>query len=364
MLFAIDKYGHLDLDSFADDHFYAETPSQAAYMIKKFAKRYWPNDLENLEDRFNTKFFQKFLKDGISIPKNRHYLFELNNQLKGLGAKNNKLFKELNELLEEKQISLKELINDEYQRRVENDILISNIFGDLKEFFEYSDEDLYKKTSKTEKMFMEDEIYSKMTPESKTLYRKQLLKLAKKKKMSEVECLDMLFEQTDRDDYHIGFQLFNRKSKSSNVVIYILVLGFLTILTSLFLCNYFISIKWLGFIILLIPVGQLYSQIINHLLTRFVKPNVLPKLDFTKKGIPDDARTMVVIPTIVGNEAKIKEMFDVLETFYIINKSDNFNVSSLIPSLDNAHSISCLDSFPLPSLSIALNNSCKFSSLK
>jgi hypothetical protein len=35
-------------------------------MIKKFAKRYWPNDLENLEDRFNTKFFQKFLKDGIS----------------------------------------------------------------------------------------------------------------------------------------------------------------------------------------------------------------------------------------------------------------------------------------------------------
>ena len=50
---------------------------------------------------------------------------------------------------------------------------------------------------------------------------------------------------------------------------------------------------------------------------------LLPKLDFTKKGIPEDSRTMVVIPTIVGNEAKIKEMFDVLETFYIINKSDN-----------------------------------------
>lgn len=66
MLFAIDKYGHLDLDSFSDDHFYAETPSQAAYMIKKFAKRYWPNDLENLEDRFNTQFFQKFLKNSIS----------------------------------------------------------------------------------------------------------------------------------------------------------------------------------------------------------------------------------------------------------------------------------------------------------
>lgn len=263
------------------------------------------------------------LKDGISIPKNRYYIFELNNQLKELGAKNNRLFKELNELLEEKQISLKELINDEYQRKVENDILISNIFGDLKEFFEFNNEDLFKKVSKTEKMFLEDEVYAKMTPESKALYRKQLLKLTKKMRLSEVECLEKLFEQTDRDDYHIGFQLFKKQNKTINVVLYILLLGVLTVVASFFLSKNFISIRWLGFLILLIPVSQLFSQIVNHLLTRFVKPQVLPKLDFTKRGIPEDAKTMVAIPTIVGNEAKIKEMFDVLETFYIINKSDN-----------------------------------------
>ena len=105
----------------------------------------------------------ELLKDGISIPKNRYYIFELNNQLRDLGAKNNRLFKELNELLEEKQISFKELINDEYQRKVENDILIANIFGDLKEFFEFTNEDLFKKVSKTEKMLLEDEVYEKMT---------------------------------------------------------------------------------------------------------------------------------------------------------------------------------------------------------
>ena len=49
---------------------------------------------------------------------------------------------------------------------------------------------------------------------------------------------------------------------------------------------------------------------------------MLPKLDYSK-GIPNDSRTMVVIPTIVANKTKIKEMFDVLETFYLINKSDN-----------------------------------------
>ena len=282
-------------------------------------------NISNLINNYGDKEIElsDLLKDGISIPKNRYYLFELNNQLRELGAKNNKLFKELNELLEEKQISLKELINDEYQRKVENDILIANIFGDLKEFFEFSNEDLFKKVSKTEKMFLEDEVYEKMTPESKALYRKQLLKVSKKMKLSEVECLEKLFEQTDRDDYHIGFQLFKRSSKTPNVILYLTIVGLLSFVTSFIISKYFISIRWLGFLVLIIPVSQLFVQIINHLLTKFVKPNVLPKFDFTKKGIPEDAKTMVVIPTIVANEAKIKEMFDVLETFYIINKSDN-----------------------------------------
>ncbi len=264
----------------------------------------------------------ELLKDGISIPKNRYYLFELNNQLRELGAKNNKLFKELNELLEEKQISLKELINDEYQRKVENDILIANIFGDLKEFFEFSIEDLYKKVSRTEKLFLEDEVYAKMTPESKALYRKQLLKKAKKMKLTEVECLEKLYEETDYEDYHVGFKLFKRESKTAYVAMYILSIILVSVGLSLILSKYFINIRWLGFLILLIPVSQLFVQVLNHFMTTFVKPQVLPKLDYSK-GIPTESRTMVVIPTIVANETKIKETFDVLETFYIINKTEN-----------------------------------------
>lgn len=285
----------------------------------------------------------ELLKDGISIPKNRYYIFELNNQLRELGAKNNKLFKELNELLEEKQISLKELINDEYQRKVENDILIANIFNDLKEFFEFSNEDLFKKVSKTEKMFLEDEVYEKMTPESKELYRKQLLKISKKMKLNEVECLEKLFEQTNHENYHIGFQLFKKNSKTLNVIAYILIIILVTICTSLWLSKYFIGLRWLGFLILLIPVSQLFVQILNHILIRVVKPQVLPKLDYSK-GIPEESRTMVVIPTIVSNEEKIKEMFDILETFYIINKTDNLYFTLLGDAKASSEEIMPFDS--------------------
>ena len=62
--------------------------------------------------------------------------------------------------------------------------------------------------------------------------------------------------------------------------------------------------------------------IYNEILNRFVPIRAIPKLDYSK-GIPKESRTMVVIPTIVSNTEKVKEMFDILETFYIINKSDN-----------------------------------------
>ena len=68
-----------------------------------------------------------FIKSDFVCENNYNYLFELNFELKSLGSKSNKIFKQLNEYLESKNISLKELINDEYQRKIENDILISNI---------------------------------------------------------------------------------------------------------------------------------------------------------------------------------------------------------------------------------------------
>ena len=82
-----------------------------------------------------------FVKSDFNFNDNRYYLFELNNQLSSLGAKSNKIFKVLNELLDSRGLSLKEIINDEYQRKLDNNLLISNIFNDLKEFFDFNLED-------------------------------------------------------------------------------------------------------------------------------------------------------------------------------------------------------------------------------
>ena len=63
-----------------------------------------------------------FIKSDFNFNENKYYIFELNNQLSSLGAKSNKLFKELNELLDSRQLSLKEIINEEYQSKIDNNL--------------------------------------------------------------------------------------------------------------------------------------------------------------------------------------------------------------------------------------------------
>ena len=55
--------------------------------------------------------------------------------------------------------------------------------------------DLYEKVSKAEKILLGDKVYGKMTVESKELYRRQVVKLAKKNHCSEVEFLNKLLDK-------------------------------------------------------------------------------------------------------------------------------------------------------------------------
>ncbi len=286
--------------------------------ISKIIKNH---NLETLELKdFNIENYQDV--------SNNYLIFELNNQLKDYDNKH-VFFKELNETLESKNISLKDLINDEYQKKMDNDILISNIFGDLKEIFEYSDEDLFEKISKVERLLITDEIYKNMTDDSKNMYRERIIHLAKIKHLSELAYVEKLFEKNkDKKDYHIGFSLFKQKNKTFSTILYILINFLLTIIIASFTSKYFIRWRILGFLIILIPISQLLNQIINQFLIKFVPTKTLPKLDYSK-GIPDESRTMVVIPTIVSSKEKIKSMFDTLETYYLINKSNNLYFSLL-----------------------------------
>ena len=76
------------------------------------------------------------------------------------------------------------------------------------------------------------------------------------------------------------------------------------------------------FALLLIPSQTIIVQLIQYILSKIIKPKILPKLDY-KSGIPKESSTMVIIPTIIKNKEKVKELFSKLEVYYIANKSEN-----------------------------------------
>lgn len=262
-------------------------------------------DKEDVNKIINAKqnlTLNDFIPENFDLKNNSHYIFEVNNQL--YRTKNNaELFKNLNEYLKNNEISLKDVINDEFQNKINNNVLISNIFNDFNDFFEFATEELFEKVNKTEKLLNTDPAYKNMTIESKMSYRNRLLKLARRAHCSEYEYLEKKFTPNK----HIGFILFKNKSNTNKTVLYIASIVILTSIICVLLSGLFIKPRILGFIILFIPISQLVVQIINQFLTSVIPPKVMPKYDYSK-GIPEKARTMVVIPTIISNKEKMSSL--------------------------------------------------------
>ena len=87
---------------------------------------------------------------------------------------------------------------------------------------------------------------------------------------------------------------------------------------------------------LLIPVLTVATSLINWLVTLFVKPRILPKLDF-KKGIPDSFKSLVVIPAMITSHEEIDSLVQQLELHYLRNPEPGLLFALLTDFRDADH---------------------------
>jgi hypothetical protein len=76
------------------------------------------------------------------------------------------------------------------------------------------------------------------------------------------------------------------------------------------------------FLVLLFPCSQAAVEVMNFLITTFLPPGKLPKLDFSG-AIPEDCTTMVVVPTLLLSESQVHHLAADLEIRYIGNQNRN-----------------------------------------
>ncbi len=89
----------------------------------------------------------------------------------------------------------------------------------------------------------------------------------------------------------------------------------------------------LAILALALPLSELAVGTVNHLLTLFLPPRVLPKLEF-KDGVPDDCPTMVVMPAMLVRPQSAAVLLERLEIHHLANPDKNLRFALLTDFAD------------------------------
>ncbi|HKL99483.1 MAG TPA: glucoamylase family protein [Mobilitalea sp.] len=239
----------------------------------------------------------------------------------------------------------------------------------LREVNETDDENFFEKYSCLEKILSKDpeQIYSRMDPESRGMYRGIIVKLAHKTGAKEEliaqECLALTAK--NREDlnqaHHVGAYLLGRgykalEAKVRNRTITVNLKkkknfkGFayfftLSIILIAICCTFKYIMVSQGEIQGLVPIIitliialpifiGIALEITNHIFTRRIMVTKLPSLDFNQ-GIPEHARTFIVMPVIVSSKEQGEEYLDRLLKHYLANRQSNLYFALLVDYEDS-----------------------------
>ncbi|HEX9054053.1 MAG TPA: glucoamylase family protein [Gemmatimonadales bacterium] len=80
----------------------------------------------------------------------------------------------------------------------------------------------------------------------------------------------------------------------------------------------------------LLPANDIAVHVMNQLVTAFLPPRVLPKLDLSPPGgVPPEFRTAVVIPTLFESVEAVREALEHLEVQYLANREAHLHFAVL-----------------------------------
>jgi hypothetical protein len=210
------------------------------------------------------------------------------------------------------------------------------------------------------------EAYAQMDLDSREMYRRTVVKLAKQSGLSEFEIAELVLSlaresQCVREEHavlarrraHVGYYLiaegegmlrqranvrstlrerwqrFLRRHPNEFYLGSIVFLTLSSILAVLWWGNF--NSLWVALfaaVALLLPCSEGAGQLTNYLTSTLLQPETLPKLDF-QGGVPNDCATMIVVPTLLLDEKQVRQLVSDLEVRYLGNKSANLHFALL-----------------------------------
>ncbi|MBQ7399016.1 MAG: hypothetical protein IJW06_00960 [Clostridia bacterium] len=198
--------------------------------------------------------------------------------------------------------------SDKEQNDGEN---IRNLFFSLDELCFFDEEKVFKNNA-SEKFFFSDPsgLYKTVTPSTKALYRKNLIRLSHKFRTPQKELAAKIVKRCENNkdnDRHIGKYLCDKPCGGKT---YMFLVFFMTILFTLLLC--LISPVFAVSVVSVYGCSRLLAD--KFFVRFFVKDFTLPALELDK--IPDGCGVMTVITSLLTGSKGEEELFEKLEIMY------------------------------------------------
>jgi len=303
---------------------------------------------------FSTHFMERFLK-----------------VLRDNGVENEKIYSYLENIMEVQEMDSNRMIIIEHQKQAKFQVSMRNCISGIREVEALNWKECFEKLSITHEILKKDpsDIYINMDYASRDYYRHRVEVISRQIKMPEsyvakaaVKCANEA-EINNELKRHVGYYLmddglgelkrrlgFKGKGlrafldfidkRKTLTYIWTNVLG--TLILTIFMLwiiyitdNYARPWKYvLGGLSILIPCSEIVNSILNWSINHLTNPRFVPKMELSN-GIPDYAKTVVVIPTILNNEDRVIELIKNMEVYYLSNKEKNIYFALLGDFKDN-----------------------------
>jgi cellobiose phosphorylase len=268
----------------------------------------------------------------------------------------------LDERLVEQDNTAEKIIQQEHQEQAARQISIGNSITSLRLVSALDWSGIFECLSQVEQILRQDPagIYPRMDFASRDYYRHEIERISRAAKINEtqiarkaIECAQAVSKDNTDDERlgHVGYYLIGKgravlndkigyKPKGMQKIVQaaknhptFLYLSSIILITAV-IAGVFISYAyrftgrnniWLSLlagIVVLIPASDIAVAIVNWVSTRISRPVILPKLEL-ENGIPENETSMVVIPTLLPNEERVRQLVSQLEVFYLANREKN-----------------------------------------
>jgi len=302
----------------------------------------------------------------------KYYIISFEKVLRDYGTERTENYYELLKKMSINEEDLNKIIMEENKEEAVLKVNIGGLINSLRIAEGLDVKDIFNSLSIIDEILNNDPIslYEKLDFESKEHYRSSIEYISSKYSIPEIDIAQKVIKLSSNEEAqykrHVGYYLdedgkdqllssFNvnrmKIAADKKVSIYIflnvagtLILSFAVIYLLAAKDRYFNLNKFIfAYILSILPFSEIVNSIINWSINNTVKPSFIPKIEI-KDDIPEQYRTIVVIPAIIKDKKRGKELIDSLEIYYLANECSNLYFALLIDFKDSMNKEDSSDS--------------------